>query len=68
MKDQAKLIDARGVRESLLVLFCGIAVILFLSLISFDLSDSSYFVVSDTDSYSNLIGAFGANVSAILFT
>ena len=68
MKDQAKLIDARGVRESLLVLFCGIAVILLLSLISFDLSDSSYFVVSDTDSYSNLIGAFGANVSAILFT
>jgi S-DNA-T family DNA segregation ATPase FtsK/SpoIIIE len=68
MKDQAKLIDARGVRESLLVLFCGIAVILFLSLISFDLSDSSYFVVSDADSYSNLIGAFGANVSAILFT
>ena len=68
MKDQAKLIDARGVRESLLVLFCGIAVILFLSLISFDLADSSYFVVSDADSYSNLIGAFGANVSAILFT
>ena len=68
IKDQAKLIDARGVRESLLVLFCGIAVILFLSLISFDLSDSSYFVVSDADSYSNLIGAFGANASAILFT
>jgi len=54
------------VRESLVVLLNGLAILIFLSLITSSPSDPSFFNASGSNEFSNFMGAFGANLSAIL--
>jgi DNA segregation ATPase FtsK/SpoIIIE-like protein len=49
------------------ILLGGLFVILFLSLVSHDATDNSLFYFSSSkEKFSNLVGAFGANLSALL--